>query len=344
MAKDTNKRTRILLIIAAAILFGVLLYANRRILGETWLLLTDIRIEYLLLLPVIQFFNYSSVAMYYRTFFKNLGIKTPLFRMIKMVYALEFVNQILPSGGLSGVTYFIYGMKHKIAAGTVTLAQIGRYLFSYLTYFGLFAVALGFLLYGSNQINPRVYEYLVAFVILAIVGIVSIVYFISSKARTSKVIGNIGRFLNWISERLRSGKSLFGSNTIEKSLNDFHESFMQVKHNWRQFFVPFIFMGFNTFFGALTVIVSFYAIDVPLNPGAILFSFAVANAAGVLSVVPGDIGVHETVMIAMLTLVGAPASAALSATLLYRVFNKFVFMPFGFYCYSQLLKPARGKT
>lgn len=341
MANESNKRVQRILIIAAAILFAVILYANRRILGETVHLLSGIKWWYLLALPALQALAYLSTALYYRTFFKTFNINAPFIRMVKMVYALEFVNQILPSGGLSGVTYFVYGMRDKASTGTVSLAQLGRYVFSYLSYFGVFTVALVFLIYGTGDTQTRIYGYLVALVFGAIVGSFALIYLISSRERTDTVIGGIGRFIDWISMRFRKGKPLFGRSTIQESISDFHNAYRRVKKERRYLWRPLLFMALNTFFTSFITIVSFWAIGVHINVGAILFAYAVANAAGVLSVVPGDFGVHEATMIAMLTLAGSPAAAAVSATLLYRIYNKFVFFPFGFYFYSQLLKPMR---
>lgn len=341
MANESNKRIRRILIIAAAIIFAIILYANRRILGETVHLLSGIKWQYLVALPLLQALAYLSTAMYYRMFFKTFGIKAGFVRMIKMVYALEFVNQILPSGGLSGVTYFIYGMKDKASTGTVSLAQLGRYVFSYLNYFGVFTVALVFLMYGTGDTQPRVYGYLVALVLGAIIGSFGIIYLISSRDRTDAVIGNIGRFIDWMSKRFRKGKPLFGKETIQQNISDFHGAYERVKKERRHLWRPLFFMALNTFFTSFITVVSFWAIGVQINVGAILFAYAMANAAGIISVVPGDFGVHEATMITMLTLAGSPAAAAVSATLLYRIYNKFVFFPFGFYFYSQLLKPMR---
>ena len=94
----------------------------------------------------------------------------------------------------------------------------------------------------------------------------------------------------------------------------------------------------------LIVYLSFVAIGVDVNIGIIMLAFAVANAAGVVSVIPGDIGVHEFAMITVLSYAGVDSEAAIAGTLIYRVFNKSIFLPIGFYFYSRLLKPVSNAT
>ena len=89
------------------------------------------------------------------------------------------------------------------------------------------------------------------------------------------------------------------------------------------------------------VYTAFQAVGGEVSIGVLFIAFISANVAGVVSVIPGDVGVHEGVMIIMLSSLGIEGSIAISATLLYRIFNKMIFMPIGIYFYSRLLKPAQ---
>jgi uncharacterized protein (TIRG00374 family) len=85
----------------------------------------------------------------------------------------------------------------------------------------------------------------------------------------------------------------------------------------------------------------FLALGSPVNPGAVIISYAVANATAVVSIVPGDIGVYELTMVTALSSTGVPVALGLSATLLYRVLNKALFLPIGFFYYSQILNQKK---
>ena len=90
-----------------------------------------------------------------------------------------------------------------------------------------------------------------------------------------------------------------------------------------------------------TLYVVFLALGFYVNPGAVIISYAVASAVGVISIVPGDVGVFELAMITALSATGIPIAVGLSATLLYRVLNKALFLPVGFYYYSQIINPRK---
>jgi len=327
--------------LVAFVLLGLVLYFERDVIGETWDLLATIDARYLLLLPLFQATSYLFIALYYRSFLSSFNKKVRFSRLYGMVFALSFVNQILPSGGLSGVTYIIYGLRRKVSTGLATLMQLGRYIFNYISYFFILLVALGFLIFGGT-VASLVYGIMISMVISLIVGIGTLLYALASKKRVDVLIGSLGRFIDWIARKFRSGKPLFGRDKIQSTLTEFHDGYTAFRERGTHIVRLEMFMLMSSVFDVAIVITSFYIVGADVNPGYIMVAFAIANAAGVISVIPGDVGVHEGAIIAVLAFAGVPASVAVSGTLLYRVFNKLVFLPFGFYFYSKLLKPAQA--
>jgi len=92
-----------------------------------------------------------------------------------------------------------------------------------------------------------------------------------------------------------------------------------------------------------TLFVVFASLGLYINPGAIIISYAVASVVGVISVIPGDVGVFEVAMITALSATGTPVAVGLSATVLYRILNKALFLPVGFYFYTHLIGGQAGK-
>jgi uncharacterized protein (TIRG00374 family) len=62
-----------------------------------------------------------------------------------------------------------------------------------------------------------------------------------------------------------------------------------------------------------------------INPGAVILAYSVASFAGLVSVLPGGIGIYEALMTATLASAGVPSALALSATLIYRIFTIIIF-------------------
>jgi len=78
------------------------------------------------------------------------------------------------------------------------------------------------------------------------------------------------------------------------------------------------------------------------NIGAVILAYAVANFAGLVSVLPGGIGIYEALMTAVLVASGVPAAVSLPVTVMYRVVNTAVQIPIGYYFYHRTLQGDHG--
>jgi uncharacterized protein (TIRG00374 family) len=325
-------------------LLFVLLYSNRSVLSETWLTLKGINPFLLLLLPLFQLCSQLSLALFYQRFFRAFDKHVGLKRMLPMVWALTFVNQILPSGGASGLSYLIYGLRGQVPAGKATLAHITRYILSYFSYAIVMVVAFVFLVL-AHQVTRQSLSFFIGLSVITLVGFVLFGYLLRDRHRIDRLTERLSRIVERLARIFRWGKNrdkpLVGVDKLKSTLEDFHEGYENISHHRDRLKTPFFFILLSTFFENMVVYGSFLILGIDVNPGLVLISFALANLAGVASVIPGDVGVHEAAMIASLSVAGVPAGTALSATLLYRVFNKMLFLPVGFAAYTRLLKPAR---
>lgn len=339
MSKRGKKRLHLVFTVAALLLLAVLLLANRHQLGETWLVLQSLDWQLLLILPTLQLVSHFFIALTYKSVIGLYGSKIPLSRTLPMVWALNFVNQILPSGGLSGLTYLIYGMRNFVSGSKAALAHLTRYLLSYFSYALILAGALGLLLLGHDLSQRAIW--IVAWLSLISVAFLGGAIFLAVRQKiVHGIITKIAGFGQRLSERFAKHQTKVGER-IASSLTEFYHDFLKIAKQRSHLGWPLIFMVLSTIFENLIVIASFVITGADINPGLIMISFAVANGVGIISVVPGDVGVHEATMIAALTAGGVSFPVATSGVLLYRVFNKMIFLPLGFVSYTKLLKPAR---
>jgi len=266
-----------------------------------------------------------------------------------VVAALEFVGQILPSGGMSGLAYLVYGFRNTVSAGVVGLIQLGRYVLSLSSYFLLSPLILVMVLLSgqSEWLSDTFSKALgsteaISFVVgFTVIAVIAVAIFSTRKYSTNaagKLEGIINKVVSFI--RRRPVKAV-RKGSIRGALHDFHDGFDFIRSRRLRITKPFGFIFLNTFFQMATVYVAFQAIGGDISIGVLFISFIAAQIAGVVSIVPGDVGVHETVMIVMLSTLGIPDATAISATLLYRIFNKMIFLPVGFYFYTKLLNPPK---
>ena len=69
-----------------------------------------------------------------------------------------------------------------------------------------------------------------------------------------------------------------------------------------------------------------------------------ASFAGLISILPGGLGVYEALMTGVLTSAGVPKALALSATLVYRIFTMIIFLPVGFIFYQLSLRRGDAES
>jgi uncharacterized protein (TIRG00374 family) len=89
----------------------------------------------------------------------------------------------------------------------------------------------------------------------------------------------------------------------------------------------------------ITEIAAIYAVYIAfgqyVNIGAVILAYAIANFAGLISVLPAGIGIYEALMTAVLAVTGIPAEVSIPVTLMYRVLNMFIQLTPGYFFYQK---------
>ena len=330
---------RNILLIVAAVGFGLVVYGARHQLDETWQLLTSVQPLALIALPLTQLASYFFLSQYYRTMIANFGRTMGNWRAFGTTIALNFVNQILPSGGASGITYVIYAYRDMVDGGKVTLVQLGRYVLAFLTYVPLLVAAM-FWLAASGDFSGQIKNVLIILMLISLPGTALLVLALSKQKLVDTVLGWVLRALNQLIAVFTRGRR--APIIVSRSsgfMKEFHDGVVFLKSQGHRIIVPYLFMQLSTIAEVLIVNLAFTAIGVDVNPGILLLAFTAANVVGVVSVIPGDVGVHELTMITVLGYVGIDQSTAIAGTLLYRIYNKLISLSIGFIFYLRFLKP-----
>jgi len=343
MSKKEGKQKRStaqkLVMILIGLFFVYALMANYGRLVEAYDVLKGVDTKYIILLPLVQLVSYLWIAGYYKTMFGIFEKDVKYWDAYRMTAGLYFVEQILPSGGASGIAYMAYGLKDKASTSLTTLVQLGRYGFNHLAY--TFMVILG--VFWSLQLQSSrvtLFGSVIAVGVL-ITAVFEFFIVLSGDSKINKLVEKVSDIVNWFGKKiLRRPKELMDSKKLISSLKDFYDGTNKMKENKMQFLNPFLIMSLSAASQIAVVYFSFVALGAQTNLGIIIFAFTFANFFGVLSVIPGDVGVHEGAMISALTIMEVDFSVATAATLIYRVFNKFIMVAIGFFFYSHFLKPS----
>jgi uncharacterized protein (TIRG00374 family) len=86
-----------------------------------------------------------------------------------------------------------------------------------------------------------------------------------------------------------------------------------------------------------SIYVIYLAFGDAVNPGAIILSYIVASFAGIISVLPGGVGIYEGLMVAVMATAGISPGVSIPATVMYRVLTSVIQLPPGYYFYQKAL-------
>lgn len=292
----------------------------------------------LLLMIPIQVLNYDAYARLYRHFFKIVGEKVSYKSMYALALELNFVNHILPSGGVSGVSYFSLRMKSfGVNSAKSTLAQVMKFAlvfvsFEILLLFGLLSISImgdvsNFIILVAGMIST-----------LLFVGTGLCLYIIESKSRIRNTLTSFTKALNRLIQVVRrKHPETISVEGAQKVFEELHDNYQVIKKNWRTLKRPFGYALIANITEVLSIYVVFIAFGEYVNIGAVILAYAVANFAGLISILPGGIGVYEALMTGVLAAAGVPPELSIPVIVMYRVVSIAIQLPPGYYFYHRAL-------
>ena len=238
------------------------------------------------------------------------------------------------------MSYIAYALRTVASVGLTTIIQISRYLLNYAAYIIIVPVGLVFLLLDPDVSKNAVWLG-VALIIGLLLGAFLLAYLLDAQNHIDKFVKLVAGFVNKVAKRFFRKDELLKPEAIRNNLTDFHDGALQLLRTRTKIIRPYLFMVAASSVQLTIVYLSYYAVGAELNPGIVIVAFTVANIVGAISIIPGDVGVHEATMVLILSWAGVSSDVAIAGTLLYRVFNKLIVLPIGFIVYTQFLKPAK---
>lgn len=318
---------------------GVLIYFSREQIADTFKRLVDLNYFWLFLIIPLQLLNYLSIAKFYQSYLAGLNEKLPIKKLYAASLEMNFVNNVFPSGGVSGFGYLRSRLRRMgVPTSKSTLTQLSRHsltFFSFILYL-FFAIFMLALFGNASRIMVAVS---VSIIFLVIIGASLMLYLISSSYRIKKFMAVLPNLINKMFNIFkRKKRSTIDVERIEITMGQLHEDYLHVRRNWGNLKWPFFWTMMMNLTELSTIFSVYLAFGSIVNPGAIIVAYAVASIAGLIAILPGGFGVYEGLMTAILTSAGIPNALALSATLVYRVLTMVIFLPIGFVLYQIALR------
>jgi Mg2+-importing ATPase len=246
---------------------------------------------------ILQAGTYLAQGETWRVVTRAAGIAVPSIVAFKLSLAKLFIDQAIPSGGISGTVVVATALEQRGVSRAVVMASVVVNIVScYAAYVVTLALALLITVVGGHTNRPMIAAAIFFMVFSAV--LITIALFLSGRKSAPKWLGRI--------PLLRNGLSLLGEAdpTLARSLP--------------LIFRSGLFQLAIVLLDAATVWILIRSLGEVASPPGVFASFMVSSLLRTIGIVPGGLGVFEAASVVTLKLVGVPIPVALAATLLFR--------------------------
>lgn len=291
----------------------------RQVLGQA-----DLR-----LVPVALLFSalsYICLTYGFVVISRLFGVQMSQRLLLEVGFVSFALGHLVASGGVAGYSLrFLLIKKRGLPINRVVVASLFHSTLNNLFLFALVPIGLVFLLANYPLPKGEVIDIGLASGLL-IVLLVLVILVVLSDALRVRVLGAAGRIWRSITRC-----------KVERQLEDFNSTLAQgvssIRTRPRALVVPLMLVMADWVCMVAVLGFCFDALGNPIEPAVLLIGFVVGIAVGLLSMIPGGLGVQEGSMAAVYALLGVPLGQAVLAAILFRVV--YYFAPFlvslGFY-------------
>lgn len=293
-------------------------------------LLLKMKPFWLLIALGFQLMTYFVFALIIQVLLQNDRGVVNFFKLFEIAIVILFVNQVLPSGGISGSSYvFNQLVKRNVppskAFTVLILEPIGYYIAT------LMLLILFYSLYyvHADHIRPIItYTAIIGLAFFTFLGIVMSI--ISDERIISYILKELSRF-----SRIRN----YITKVNLSSLPDGHKNIVKMfLGNMKGSLLTIAFQICIIVFDMLTAFAIIKGFHIELSFIHIGLAVLLSLIIGALPISPGSLIVYESAMTFFLTILGLPVHAALIVTLTFRFFAFWLPIPFGLLFYRNLQK------
>lgn len=313
---------------------------------KAWGLLGQVNWYILLLLIPVQLASYYATGGMIFAYLRAKGNLENVshWAMTRMALELNFVNHILPSGGAAGFSYLAWVLsRYKVSVSRSTMAQIIRFVLTFLSFVALLIVAI-IILALTGHLERATIFIAIGLVIAAVGGTAILIWLVRSNERLRRfsvwLTTTVNRFVKWVTRGKK--RKVVKEKLFLEFFQGLHDDYLSIRRERKILIIPFIWALIANILDVALLWVAFWALGYTIDAPLLFVAFGVASIASALSVTPGGAGVYEAIMVAFLASSGISPEIAIAGTLLARVTLLGGTIAFG-YVFYQLRLGQNGK-
>ena len=294
---------------------------------------------YLIIALIFEVLSYVGAAWLLGIIFDQLGHKLPFLTRFRLGSIAAFTIHFVPLGSAGEAAFDYYFLrKQKVDSGSIVLMWILRWVFTYAGFFLVFLIGLILVpTYPKLPFSPRIIS---PVLFIAIVGSVSyLIYLYQHKDKFWRSFSGLFNLVNKFLKKFK--KDQIAEDKKQEVFDDIYQGIGLFGRKKRSS-VYAVLCGMLYWLGDITCFYFvFQAFGIHIGWGILIFSYCVSTILGVISAIPGGMGVTEGSMALILAGMGIPGTLALTATLVFRLFSFWIWIPIGFFSYLSLRKPKQ---
>lgn len=317
MAENNKKVIWVVSLFVVGIMILALFTAAKSDLPKLAQTFHHLRIEYLVFALICTAIAYLAFTLSFNGLFELTPHKIPFVQFFPIMFISATINYIVSSGGWAGVAIRSFLLKqHKVPYSvTIPLSFAQNMIFNLV----LAGVSFGGLIFLREhpEFVGGTREGLVLGFMVALISLVTLMLliFLHNNFRRwfFKVSVKTG---NWLGHFfLRRKTSIKRLAEIRKDLDVTIRLFHK---GWIQLFVVLFWVCMDWCFTALTLYFCFVAVGVELPLGLLMVGFTVFFLTSTINPIPGGLGVSESALAFVFSLLGVDVNQTVVAALLFR--------------------------
>jgi uncharacterized protein (TIRG00374 family) len=263
-------------------------------------LVSHVRFTWLLLGLLLQTGTYVADARIWQQIIARAGISRPLWTYLGLGLAKLFMDQVVPSGGMSGTLLVVRALDRR---GIPRGSSMGAIVVNLVSYYAAYVTALVLaLVVVWIHGDLTLFILLPALIFLPVAAGIPVLLGLVSRGRTLPA---------WIRKLPILGSGL--RTLAEATPGLAHDGWLIAR--------CLVFQTAIFLLDSGTLWIMLCALGISVHPAQVFASFMLSTLARTLGPMPGGLGVFEAASVASLKLMGVPVAAGLAATLLFRGFS-----------------------
>lgn len=305
------------------ILLVIIVIASWEEIMHAFRLLEKVNLWILALLIPVQFVAYYAAGEMMFEYLRGKGELKKVSRLSvsRMALELNFVNHVLPSGGVSGASYMTWRLgKYGVQSGRAVMSQVVRHVAAFAAFLTalIVSVVIVTLDAGINRVIILSSSVLACMIIFVVIfGI----YILSSKSRLHSFSRGVVKTINGIVKKVTFGKKkkTVEHESVEKFFTELHDDYVELSHDKKLLIKPYLWGLVFVIADVALFMIGFWAFGFVVNPAPIVIAYGLAGIASFILFTPGGTGAYEAIMVSFLATAGLPQGVAIAGIVLTRV-------------------------